>query len=122
MAVLKHTSPTAEPLAPSPCPATTVPSASTSRPVSGASAQALGVSRLTSISPPPLLGERRRLGQPRRRSGPNTFAVAPDAPGLIAHTHPSDSRPARSLQERSGRDPDGPDPSHRRLRRGAAHL
>ena len=43
MAVLKHTSPTAEPVAPRPWPAMTVPSASTSRPVSGASVQGLGV-------------------------------------------------------------------------------
>src|SRR5436853_2308253 len=42
MAVLKHTSPTAEPMAPSPCPAMTVPSASTSRPVRGVSVHGFG--------------------------------------------------------------------------------
>ena len=42
MAVLKHTSPTAEPVAPSPVPAITVPSDKTSRAVDGASAQGGG--------------------------------------------------------------------------------
>src|SRR5262245_61020086 len=50
MAVLKHTSPTAKPVAPRPWPAITVPSASTSRPVNGASSQGLGVCAIMATS------------------------------------------------------------------------
>src|SRR5215831_11221754 len=51
MAVLKHTSPTANPVAPRPWPAITVPSASTSRPVNGASSQGLGACEVMAIQP-----------------------------------------------------------------------
>src|SRR5215471_1402136 len=51
MAVLKHTSPTAKPVAPRPWPAITVPSASTSRPVNGASSQGLGACVVMAIQP-----------------------------------------------------------------------
>src|SRR5262252_2759988 len=51
MAVLKHTSPTANPVAPRPWPAITVPSASTSRPVNGASSQGLGACVVMAIQP-----------------------------------------------------------------------
>src|SRR5262249_43018974 len=50
MAVLKHTSPTAKPVAPRPWPPITVPSASTSRPVNGASSQGLGVCAIMATS------------------------------------------------------------------------
>src|SRR5688572_11942606 len=49
MAVLKQTSPTELPVAPSPCPAMTVPSASTRRAVSGVSVQGAGSGRIIGV-------------------------------------------------------------------------
>src|SRR6266849_3143243 len=69
MAVLKHTSPTAWPVAPSPCPSSTVPSASTSTAVGAGSAQA-------DSSCLSFMGGLHSRGAPERQSGKDGTWIA----------------------------------------------
>ena len=83
MAVLKHTSPTAVPVAPSPVPAITVPSASTSRPVNGASAHGAGgaaeggVVVLKATAPGTRAGLQADISVARARNAARTLGEAP---------------------------------------------
>src|SRR5882672_4188835 len=95
MAVLKHTSPTAWPVAPKPKPSSTVPSASTSRAVALGSVQALLALVEASLGCVSVI-ESLNLGPARRLAwewGANHLGVPPALPGRQQKFDISGGRP-----------------------------